>query len=82
MSQSLTNGMGRIKENSFIPAPFAKVNGLEILDKYIDYLFMNEKDELFQYHYKNHLLEILHFVIPGHQCFISLADIHQQDLLI
>ena len=43
---------------------------------------VNEKDELFQYHYKNHLLEILHFVIPGHQCFISLADIHQQDLLI
>ena len=39
-------------------------------------------DELFQYHYKNHLLEVLHFVIPGHQCFISLADIHQQDLLI
>ena len=25
----------------------------------------NEKDELFQYHYKNHLLRVLHFVIPG-----------------
>ena len=41
----------------------------------------NEKDELFQYHYKNHLFEVLHFVIPGRQCLISLSD-HQQVLLI
>ena len=37
----------------------------------------NERDELSQYHYKNHLFEI-HFLIPGHQCFVSLSDTYQQ----
>ena len=42
----------------------------------------NERDELFQCHCKNHLFIVLHFLNPGHQCFVSLPDTYQQVLLI
>ena len=38
----------------------------------------NERDELSQLHCKNHLFEIIHFLIPGHQCFVSLSNTYQQ----
>ena len=40
-------------------------------------VFINERDELSQYHYKNHLFDLI-WLIPGHQCFVSLSDTYQQ----
>ena len=44
-------------------------------------LYIYEKDELLQYHYKNHLFGD-YTLFPEHQCFVSLLDTYQQVLLI
>ena len=46
-----------------------------------DFLPINEKDELFQDHYKNHLFWD-YTIFLGHQCFVLLSDTYQQVFLI
>ena len=46
-----------------------------------DFLPINEKDELFQDHYKTHLFWD-YMIFLGHQCFVLLSDTYQQVFLI